>query len=337
MKCSSFDSKLRSLHKRCRHFSLAIVLGAVMLGASAADFDLQAHRGGRGLAPENTLAAFERAMEIGVTTLELDVAVTADGVPVISHDIALNPAHTRDASGAWLPATGALVRSLSLAQLQTYDIGRLNPATDYGKQFATQQPRDGERVPTLAALFALVKDRGASGIRFNIETKLEPLKPDDTVSPEAMVRAILAEVDKAGVASRVTVQSFDWRSLALVGQLAPQMSRAYLTSARTLKDSRWTASLDAASFPSVPRMVKAAAGGGAAPAIWSPAGNTVTPEAVREAQALGLQVIPWTINKRSEMEPFIDMKVDGLITDYPDVLRDLMRERGMALPKGLKN
>ena len=318
-----------------RSFSALLL---AMLAFAAHAFDLQAHRGGRGLAPENTLAAFERAMDIGVTTLELDVAVTADGVPVISHDIALNPSHTRDGSGAWLNGTGPLVRSLTLAQLQAYDVGRLNPATDYGKQFATQQPQDGERIPTLAALFALVKARGATDIRFNIETKLDPARPDDTVAPEAMVRAILAEVDKAGMASRVTMQSFDWRSLALAGQLAPQVARAYLTSPRTLKDARWTAGVDAAGMAvSTPRFVAFMARESRTPVIWSPAFAELTAADVLDAHAAGLQVVPWTVNRRPDMARLIDMRVDGLITDYPDVLRELMRERGMPLPRALKN
>ncbi|HXE48553.1 MAG TPA: glycerophosphodiester phosphodiesterase family protein, partial [Ramlibacter sp.] len=124
------------------------------LALPAAAFDLQGHRGTRGHAPENTLPAFERALRIGVSTLELDIGITADGVVVISHDPFLNPAITRDAQGRWLAGTsGPLIKSLTLAQLQTYDIGRIDPDTPYGKAFSTQQPRDGTRMPALAALF----------------------------------------------------------------------------------------------------------------------------------------------------------------------------------------
>jgi glycerophosphoryl diester phosphodiesterase len=298
-------------------------------------FDLQAHRGGRGLAPENTLAAFSNAVDLGVTTLELDIGLTADNVVVISHDTSLNPDHTRDANGNWLaPKSGAAIRSLTLAQLQTYDVGRLNPASDYGKQFALQQPRDGERIPTLAALFAQVQARGANAamVRFNIETKIDPNKPDETAAPEPMVRALLAEIDKAGMGSRVTIQSFDWRTLALVGQLAPQLPRAYLTTPRTLKDSRWTAGIDPAGFASVPQMVRAASANAPGPVIWSPAFADLTPAVIKEAQKLGLKVLPWTVNQRADMLRLMDWGSDGLITDYPDVLRDLMRDRGLSLP-----
>jgi glycerophosphoryl diester phosphodiesterase len=256
-------------------------------------------------------------------------------VVVISHDTSLNPDHTRDANGNWLaPKSGAAIRSLTLAQLQTYDVGRLNPASDYGKQFALQQPRDGERIPTLAALFAQVQARGANAatVRFNIETKIDPNKPDETAAPEPMVRALLAEIDKAGMGGRVTIQSFDWRTLALVGQLAPQLPRAYLTTPRTLKDSRWTAGIDAASFASVPQMVRAASANAPGPVIWSPAFADLTPAAIKEAQKLGLKVLPWTVNQRADMLRLMDWGSDGLITDYPDVLRDLMRERGLSTP-----
>ena len=327
--------------------ALLVLIAAALVGAGCAaiapkakqHFDLQAHRGGRGLAPENTLAAFSNAMNLGVTTLELDIGLTADGVVVVSHDTALNADHTRDARGAWLTAKPApSVRSLTLAQLQTYDVGRLNPESNYGKQFALQQPRDGERIPTLAALFAQVQARGADAARvhFNIETKIDPTKPDETAAPEPMVRALLAEIDKAKMADRVTIQSFDWRTLALVGQLAPQLSRAYLTTPRTLKDSRWTAGLDPANFASVPQLVKAAAGASTGPLIWSPAHADLGAPAIREAQKLGMKVVPWTVNQRADMVRLMDAGADGLITDYPDVLRDLMRERGLALPPPAK-
>ncbi|RZI97140.1 MAG: glycerophosphodiester phosphodiesterase [Variovorax sp.] len=330
MTCSFFDSAWRTWAGRFGAFWLATAL------ASANAFDLQAHRGGRGLAPENTLAAFAHAMDLGVTTLELDIGLSADNVVVISHDTALNPDHTRDASGAWLAATGPKIRALTLAELQRYDVGRLNPASDYGKPFAGQAPRDGERVPTLAALFDLVKARGDTRVRFNIETKIDPTRPDDTAAPEPMVRALLAEIERAGMGPRVTVQSFDWRTLALVGQLAPQLPRAYLTSPRTLRDARWTSGASAADQGlSTPRFVASMARAGAdgkAPVIWSPAFADLSAAQVQDAHAIGLTVMPWTVNRRADMARLLDMGVDGLITDFPDVLLALMRERGMTPP-----
>src|SRR5512139_3237479 len=123
----------------------AVVLGP--FGAPATAFDLQGHRGARGLAPENTLAAFRTALAIGVTTLETDLAVTRDGVLVISHDPFLNPDLVRTADGRWLETKGPPIRSLTLPELARYDIGRANPRSRYAQQFPSQQPADGERFP----------------------------------------------------------------------------------------------------------------------------------------------------------------------------------------------
>ena len=154
-----------------------LTFGALAQAAPALAFDLQAHRGGRGLKPENTLVSFENALRMGVTTLELDIAITADGVAVISHEPALFPGTARDAEGRWLKETGPLIKSLTLAQLQRYDVGRLNPEHAYGRGFAAQQAQDGTRIPTLASLFALVKSLGADAVQFDIETKVFPIGP----------------------------------------------------------------------------------------------------------------------------------------------------------------
>ncbi len=313
------------------------MLAGLMAGLQACwAFDLQGHRGARGLAPENTLAAFERALEIGVTTLELDVAITADGVAVISHEPALFEAITRDAQGQWLTERGPLIRSLTLAQLQAFDVGRSNPDSPYGKQFPTQAARDGQRIPTLASLFRLVNDYGAGGVQFNIETKIHPGKPDATVSPEVFVNTLLAVIRDSGMTQRVSVQSFDWRTLMLVQQREPGVRTVCLSvqggNNSTLADSRWTAGLQLSNYPSVAHMVKASG----CP-VWSPNFKDLSADAVKGAQALGLKVIPWTVNHPPDMERLIDWGVDGLISDYPDRVRAVMRQRGLVLPKGLKN
>lgn len=305
-------------------------------------FDLQAHRGGRGLRPENTLASFENAIRMGVTTLELDIAITADGVPVISHDPALNPDITRDAQGQWLQGRGPLIKSLTLAQLQTYDVGRINPASRYAREYPDQQARDGQRVPTLASLFKRVKDMGAKEIHFDMETKINPTQPDATLAPEAFVKTMLAVIREAGMTQRVMVQSFDWRTLELLHQLEPGLRTMYLSIAieghavyNTLKDGSWNAGhLLKDHGGSVPRMVKASAGQ-AAGVIWAPYEKNLSAELVKETQALGLKVIPWTVNEKLPMQRYIEWGVDGIITDYPDRLREVMLQKGLPLPLGV--
>jgi glycerophosphoryl diester phosphodiesterase len=309
---------------------------ALLLAGPALAFNLQGHRGARGLAPENTLPAFERALSVGVTTLELDVGLTADGVVVISHDPYLNPSITRDASGAWLSGSrGPLIKSLTLAQLRTYDVGRIRPGSAYAGSFATQEARDGTRVPTLAELFALARAR-KSDVRFNIEIKTFPTRPEDTATPETLTRALLAVIQDAGMQQRVTIQSFDWRSLKLAQQLAPAIPTVYLTSQSATsdnsKDPAWNAGMRFEDYGSTPRMVKAAGG-----AAWSPNGPALTEAAVKEAHALGLQVVPWTINDPADMERYIAWGVDGIISDYPDRVRQVMARRGMPLPASTPN
>jgi glycerophosphoryl diester phosphodiesterase len=301
------------------------------VSAPALAFDLQGHRGTRGLAPENTLPAFEKALRIGVDTLELDVGMTADQVLVISHDRYLNPLIVRDAQGQWLAGTkGPLLRSLTYAQLQTYELGRIQPGTPYAAQFATQQAIDGTRMPTLTALFERTRALGSS-VRFNIETKIDPTQPDDTVSPEVLTQALVKAVRQADLAARVTIQSFDWCTLQIAQQIAPEIPTAYLTFQQgnndTVSRGDWTAGYQLANYPNVPSMVKAAGG-----AIWSPNSAAVTQALVIQSHALGLKVLPWTVNNPAEMDKLIDWGVDGLISDYPDRVRTVMAARKMPLP-----
>ena len=306
---------------------------AVAFSTPVLAFDLQAHRGGRGLRPENTLAAFENAIRMGVTTLELDIAITADGVAVISHEPALYPGTARDADGRWLKEPGPLIHSLTLAEVQRYDVGRLNPDLAYGKPFATQQAVDGQRIPTLASLFGLVEKLGANEVQFDIETKVFPNRPTDTVTPEVFVDTLLATIRAAGMTKRVMIQSFDWRTLALVQRLEPGMRTVYLTiesrNANNVRDPAWTAGRMARDYPSVPAMIKAAGG-----TIWAPNYNNIDASSAQQARDLGLQLVPWTVNEPADMRRLIEWGVDGIITDYPDRLREVMRERGLPLPPG---
>jgi glycerophosphoryl diester phosphodiesterase len=298
-------------------------------------FDLQGHRGARGLAPENTRAGFEHALRIGVSTLELDVAITLDDVPVVSHDPALNAAITRDRHGQWLRGKGPLIRSLTLAQLQAYDVGRVDPSSDYGRGLASQQPSDGQRIPSLASVFALVGRLGADHVRFNIETKIDPGRPADTPDVARFVDLVLQVVRDAGMTRRVTIQSFDWRSLQRVQQQAPAIDTVYLTmafpNADNARDSAWTAGMDWREHDSTAHMVKASGG-----AIWSPHFNHIDAATVQAAQRLGLKVIPWTVNAPADMDRLIGWGVDGIITDYPERLRTAMERAGLPLPPQLR-
>jgi len=298
--------------------------------------DLQGHRGARGLAPENTLPAFAQALAIGVTTLELDCAVTKDGVVVVSHDSTLNPDITRGPDGRWIADAALPIRDFTYAELQRFDVGRIDPASSYAKRFPHQRPADGTRMPRLADVFALARKAGNDAVRFNIETKVSPLHPERTVAPEVFARAFIDLIRKQKMEKRATVQSFDWRTLAVVQKEAPEITTVYLTAQQGFMDniqagspaSPWTAGLHVSRFGgSIPRLVKAAGG-----AVWSPFHGETTLEQVREAQALGLKVVVWTVNEPADMRRLIGWRVDGIISDYPDRLRAVAGEMGMALP-----
>jgi glycerophosphoryl diester phosphodiesterase len=310
--------------------SLACAIWAASL-VSAAAFDLQGHRGTRGLAPENTLAAFRTAIDLGVTTLETDLAITKDDVLVISHDPILNPDLVRRPDGKWIGA-GPPIRSLTLAELKRYDIGRLNPAAKYAQQFPEQKPVDGERFPTLAEFFAAA----GPDVRFNIEIKTDPTKPDLTVDPNRFAQLAVDAIRLGKASGRSTIQSFDWRGLIEARRLAPEIATGCLSIESNGMDtvgrasgqpSPWLAGLDlTAHGGSVPRLASQAGC-----AVWSPFWRNVTAENVKEAQALGLKVVPWTVNNPTEMTRLIDIGVDGLITDYPDRALPLLAAKGLKI------
>jgi glycerophosphoryl diester phosphodiesterase len=292
----------------------AWAIAALLIPLSAAAFDLQGHRGARGIAPENTLAGFAAALGAGVDTLELDVGVTGDGVVVVCHDRRLNPDVARGPDGRWIDAPGPLLRSLTYEALRRYDVGRLRPGSAYAARFPEQQPADGQRIPRLAELFALVRKAGNAHVRFNIETKLSPAAPDETLAPGPFARALIKEIRAAGMASRTSVQSFDWRTLHVVEQEAPEIPTVYLTGRPRRKVS-------------LPVAVHAAGG-----RIWSPYFETLDSAALVEARELGLRVIPWTVNEPGYLARFLDLGVDGVITDYPRRARAELARRGLPLP-----
>lgn len=297
----------------------APLIPLILAAFPAAAFDLQAHRGGRALWPENSLPAFERSLDLGVDTLELDTGVTKDGVLIIAHDRHVDANLTRR-NGQWVEGAQPTWHSLTLAEVRTLDVGRIRPDTPYAKRFPRQMPMDGTGVPTLAALFDLVKKRADNRVRFNIETKIDPTNPADSVDPETFSTLLVRQVRDAGLSDRVTIQSFDWRTLQVVRRIAPEIATAYLTiidpeesNVSMTGESLWTAGFDPVRHGgSLPAAIKAAGG-----TIWSPYHPNLTPELLKEAHGLGLKVIPWTVNDAADMKRLIAWGVDGLITDDP--------------------
>ena len=310
-----------------------LLLAAFALAFQAQAFDLQGHRGARAVLPENTLPAFQYALDTGVTTLELDIAITKDRVLVVSHDALLNPDITRGPDGNFLEGKGPAIVDLTVAEVATYDVGRIKPGTRYAQQFAQQRPVDGTRIPTFAQVAELVKKHGNDSVRFAIETKSNPLRPQDTVGPEEFARLVVAAIRQHGLEQRSSVLSFDWRTLQAVQRQAPGIPTVYLSMQtanfnNVQPGSPWTAGFDIGNHGgSVPRAIKAAGGH-----TWSSHHAALDETVVREARALGLKVLAWTVNDPALMNRLMDMGVDGIVTDSPELLRAQMQARGMPLP-----
>ena len=314
-------------------------------------FDLQAHRGGIGLTVENTLPAFRRALDLGVSTLELDVQITQDGYAVVTHDRDPNPRKCVDTAPAfagdpefpYVPGT-RYIKDLTLAQVATIDCGSQTLS-----EFPGQQASPGARMPLLSEVFALVNQRHARKVMLNVEAKVEAGAPEQTAPREQFVQVIAREVRTARLLDQVSIQSFDWGALMRMREVEPRLPIVALTNGQQFLQagqpgaSPWLGGIDIDDFGG--DLVAAADSFGAdalSPVHGNPqngkvgdAGYTpyVTVAMVEDAHRAGMRVIPWTVDDEATMQSLIDIGVDGLITDYPDQLRDLMADNGFTLPK----
>ena len=336
------------MYRRTAILVAATVVGVPIAGAVAqngpggtaaarhAGFDIEAHRGGRALRPENTLQSFANALSMGVDTLELDMGVTKDGVVVVSHERGLNPDLARAPDGSYVPAPGIPFVKLTLAQVKQYDVGQIRPGSAYAARFPDQLAVPAARIPTLAEVFGLVRRSGDHHVRLNIETKIDPNHPDESPDPARFVALVLDLLRREDFTGRVMIQSFDWRTLRLVQEQAPAIPTVYLTQLQEPdanvyldRPSPWTAGFDPRKYGgSVPRAVKAAGG-----KIWSPLFEDIDRHSIREAHELGLTIVVWTVNRPEDMARLIDMGVDGIISDRPDLLRAVAARKGIRLPR----
>jgi glycerophosphoryl diester phosphodiesterase len=333
--------------------------------ATPSPFDVQGHRGARAVRPENTLAAFRYALaNEDISTLELDTGVTQDNVLVVLHDRTINGSHCEDTGAARpgdpeFPYVGDRVRDLTLRQIKTLDCGSKTLP-----EFPRQQAVPGERIPTLDEVFRLVKWSGRDDVRMNIETKISPLVAD-TAPYDRFTRLLVDEIQDARFRDRVTIQSFDWRTIllsrkldrrietvALVWQYGPREC-ASLADECSLQavygdpsvKSPWTGGLDWWRTRDLGRLVRAA-GAATVSSNWQvhdPNLGTVEsgdwylkedptyfhgPE-VPELQRRGVKVVPYTVNDEPTMERVIDLGVDGLISDDPDLLVLVAKRNGL--------
>lgn len=327
----------------------ALLLSGHALAGLPDGFDLQAHRGGRDARPENTLPAFAYALAIGVTTLEMDMQITADGVLVIRHNKDIPWYMAKNSWGSFLVADEQPdIRFWKMADLAGFDLGAMSPDAPYGYWEAhgkTQKQVPGTRLCTLEEVFQLVKAWGNDKVFLNIETKSYPY-PSNPVNPEpsVWVKTFYELVKKHGMQERVFLQSFDWRTLVAMKKLDPRIPTVALTANQPAWNqegdegdyqwpgrstpSPWMAGLDLGTFGG--SMVKAAHAIKAD--MFSPYHAEVTKEMIKEAHALGMRVVPYTVNDPARMRALLGLGVDGLITDRPATLRRVCKELGVAVP-----
>ena len=338
-----------------RLIPLALAAGLLAQGlavapASAArrDFDIQAHRGGLGLTVESTIASFSRGLELGVSTLELDVQITQDGQAVVTHDRQVSGSKCKD-TGPYTPDdpeypyVGKFINTLTLAQVRQLDCGSLPQAA-----FPGQTPDPGARMPKLSEVFDLVHRFHANDVKLNVETKVEAGAPSQTAPREQFVQVVAAEIRKAHIARQITIQSFDWGSLMRMRQVAPELPLVALTNYDFLETGKpgkspWLGGIDIDDFGG--DLVKAATSFGASaisPVHGFPQDGRVTDptyrpyvtaDMVRSAHQAGLKVIPWTVDDPATMQSLIGLGVDGIISDYPDRVRAVAGTNGFRLPR----
>ena len=277
---------------------IAMLLWAAMLAPAAEHKSIQVHghRGARARMPENTLPAFEYAIEVGVDVLELDLAVTKDNVLVVSHDPIL---HAPVCTG---PVESAVIHELTLKQVKEWDCGAVqNPG------FKQQKTIPGTRMPTLDEVFALAPK---GKFEFNIETKIFIDHPLYSPPPVEFARLVVDAVKRHKLEKRVMIQSFDFRTLVEARKLAPEIRLSALYEQGS-KD-----------FVTLSKE-------GAKAEIVSPQYRLVTTDKVIAAHAKGLQVVPWTANKPEDWDKLIRAGVDGIISDDPAALIAHLKSQGL--------
>jgi glycerophosphoryl diester phosphodiesterase len=286
--------------------------------------ELQGHRGARGDLPENSLLGFEAALTMGTDGIELDIAMSRDGVLIVTHDAALNPDIVRH-DGSWIRES-IPVKSLTVTELQSYDVGRLRPSSELAQRFSRQKPIDGVRMPLLAEVMDLPEVRAMPGASLDIEIKTSPLDEHATFPPHEIAAVLAETINRVGMRASCRIRSFDWRALAAFRALEPDIPVACLTATQPWLNN--IASTVTGASPWLAGIVIEECGGSVARAVhsfgsevWAPYYSDITQNELDLAHELGLRVIVWTVNAEPAMRNVLSMGVDGITTDYPEIGR----------------
>lgn len=308
-------------------------------------FDLEAHRGGRDVRPENTLYSYAYAIELGATSIECDMQLTKDGQIVMNHNPILNSDITRDENGNYIENNKYDIRLMTVDELKKFDVGVMDPNCGeyYDLHGKTQFTYDA-KIPTLEELMQLIQSYGDKNIVLNIETKSYPDPASagykNNADPKKFVEVFNNIVKKYDMEDRVVLQSFDWQTLIEMKKLNPNISTSALWQEQPSwgrdseslrryekKKSPWLGGLDIKDYQGNP--VKAAHAIGAD--IISPYYTEISKQDVDEAHSLGMKVVPWTVNNEKDMTMLLDMGVDGIISDKPWLLKQVLEKRNIKL------
>ncbi|MBE1283321.1 MAG: glycerophosphodiester phosphodiesterase [Rhodobacteraceae bacterium] len=277
------------------------------------------HRGAPHVLPENTLASFDHAIAVGADGLELDVLMTRDGIPVVTHNPRLMADTTRGPDGAWLNEDGPAIRDLTLEELRRYDVGGIRPGSDYAARFPDQMMLEPTSVPTLAEVLALVA-AAPRRIDLLVELKHAP-KTDTPQAPlDVFVGAVVADLTAFRLVEQSWLHAFNWAVLEEGARQCPELRRSHLSIAQghfpfaTFKaGSDWLGGIEwNEDLPAVFRGLKTCGA-----AVWSPYHKDASPEAITAAQSNGLDVMVWTVNEPETLRRMINAGVEGMITDDP--------------------
>lgn len=284
--------------------------------------DIYAHRGGAGIYPESTLVAYQHALALGADVLDVDLAVTKDNVIVASHDPFLNSSFTRDSQGNWLTTDDLLIKNFTFDELQQFDVGRLNLNHDYAKRYPEQQGLDGQHIPSLQQII----DLGVK--RLQLEIKTNPIRPELTLEPPQFMALLNQLLISNNMDQQTEVHSFDWRNMLALQAMKSSLIRSYISSETdplltTETVLTWHAGYDVVEFGgSYPNLIAHLGG-----QVWSPEFTDLSAEKVLKAHELGLKVVTWTVDVVADMRLMLDFNVDGIITNRPDRLADLMAKK----------
>jgi len=304
-----------------------------MTPAGIRHFAVIGHRGARAVAPENTLAGLRAALECGVAGIEVDVAMTSDGVCVLHHDPGLHPDIAREPDHGWVTEPRRIA-SLTLGEVHRLDVGRLRPGSVEAGRWPHQVAIDGTRIPTFDEACALVVQAGTPPVELIVEIKTFPDRPEATHPFERILDEVVTVLGRHGLASSAMVESFDWRVPILLASRAPGIRRGFLTSAgaggNLTREATpvWTAGFDPARFAGSVAKAVAAAGG----QVLAADHRELDRGLVEDAREAGLELLTWTVNDSGELERLLDLGVTRVITDDPVALRGCAEAKGWSVP-----